>query len=78
MDNQNQKLEQETKTALSVVHLFLGKSILVKGAIVATALAAGYGSVVYYKASNPVSEVAETVIKEETGIPMHFMDNVPS
>lgn len=79
MSNQNQEdVEQKTKTALSVVHLFLGKSIIVKSTIVAVALAAGYGSVIYYKGHNPVEKVAETVIKEEVGIPIHFIDDIPS
>lgn len=65
-------LKPKVSGVLTFIHLILGSSFLVKGAIVGTALLAGYGSMVYYAGPNQVEEVAEAVIEQETGIDFKF------
>lgn len=45
----------------------------VKGIIVSTAIAAGYGGALYYKATNPISDTASEVVKIETGVHIDFV-----
>ena len=69
-----QKLAQNLKTRglLSFIHLIAGSSLVVRGIIVSVALAAGYGSVVYFHGKNAISEVAHEVVEQETGVDVDF------
>jgi hypothetical protein len=66
--------EQKAKASgfVGIIHIIAGSSILVKTIIVSVALAAGYGSVLYFKGDNAISNVAEEIVQNETGVDVHF------
>lgn len=66
------ELKPKVRGFLTFIHMIAGSSVFVKGAIIASALAAGYGSLVYYKGPNQITEASEVVIEQETGIDFKF------
>lgn len=75
LNPQNLLQKAKTRGLLSILHIVAGSSLLVKTIIVSVALVAGYGSVLYFKGDNVISEVAEEVVEQETGVDIHFNES---
>ncbi len=71
MQTQSQN-QEKARGLLKLVNLFTGSSVIVKGIVTALALICGYGGAAFYKGKNQVSDIAQVIVEEETGVSVNF------